>query len=228
MSTRYDNDSEDVVKENTKQTEAINKYIIGTLKIYITPEIFVKNTSGDTKKRKMPSIYYTRQYTKTLGEVQKIQKEITNEQAASKLPSGSGASGTSGITTGTGTGMGQQMQQRQMQQQQQQQQEQMQQQQQQQEQMQRQQQQQMQRPQQQMQQLVRQPVKVMGGGAEPMYGMIVFLSFTFLVCRPNNAFSTFIGWLFASLIVIGLPSFFKNPLNALRLKKVSTWLFNVE
>ena len=171
MSTRYDNDSEDVVKENTKQTEAINKYIIGTLKIYITPEIFVKNTSGDTKKRKMPSIYYTRQYTKTLGEVQKIQKEITNEQAASKLPSGSGASGTSGITTGTGTGMGQQMQQRQMQQQQQQQQEQMQQQQQQQEQMQRQQQQQMQRPQQQMQQLVRQPVKVMGGGAEPMYGM---------------------------------------------------------
>jgi hypothetical protein len=173
MSTRYDNDSEDVVKENTKQTEAINKYIIGTLKIYITPEIFVKNTSGDTKKRKMPSIYYTRQYTKTLGEVQKIQKEITNEQVANKLPSGSGASGTSATSTGMGigAGMGQQMQQRQMQQQQQQQQEQMQQQQQQQEQMQRQQQQQMQRPQQQMQQLVRQPVKVMGGGAEPMYGM---------------------------------------------------------
>jgi len=156
MSTRYDNDSEDVVKENTKQTEAINKYIIGTLKMYITPEIFVKNTSGDTKKRKMPSVYYTRQYTKTPGEVQKIQKEITSEQAANKLPSGSGsssASGTSGITTGTGTGqppqqMQQQPQQRMLQQPQQQQQ-------------------QMQRP----QQLVRQPTEVMGGGAEPMYGM---------------------------------------------------------
>jgi hypothetical protein len=103
----------------------------------------------------MPSVYYTRQYTKTPGEVQKIQKEITSEQAANKLPSGSGsssASGTSGITTGTGTGqppqqMQQQPQQRMLQQPQQQQ--------------------QMQRP----QQLVRQPTEVMGGGAEPMYGM---------------------------------------------------------
>ena len=43
MSSRYDNDSEDVVQENKKQTEAINKYIIGTLKMYIDPEIFVKN-----------------------------------------------------------------------------------------------------------------------------------------------------------------------------------------
>ena len=91
MSSRYDNDSEDVVQENKKQTEAINKYIIGTLKMYIDPEIFVKNTSGNTKKRKMPSIYYTRQYTKTTGEVQKIQKEITNEQTATKLSSGSGS-----------------------------------------------------------------------------------------------------------------------------------------
>ena len=76
MSSRYDNDSEDVVQENKKQTEAINKYIIGTLKMYIDPEIFIKNASGNTKKRKMPIIYYTRQYTKTTGEVQKIQKEI--------------------------------------------------------------------------------------------------------------------------------------------------------
>ena len=49
----------------------------------------------------------------------------------------------------------------------------------------------------------------------------------FLVLGPN-AFSTSIGLLFLSLIVTGLPSFFKNPLNALRLKKVSTWLFIVE
>jgi nicotinic acid mononucleotide adenylyltransferase len=156
MSSRYDNDSEDVVQENKKQTEAINKYIIGTLKMYINPEIFVKNPSGNTKKRKMPSIYYTRQYTKTPGEVQKIQKEVTNEQAANKLASGSGsgsgasgASGTSGITTGTGMGqpMQQQFQQPQLQQFQQP---------------------QLQQPQ---QQLVPQPVKVMGGGAEPIYGM---------------------------------------------------------
>ena len=153
MSSRYDNDSEDVVQENKKQTEAINKYIIGTLKMYINPEIFVKSSSGNTKKRKMPSIYYTQQYTKTPGEVQKIQKEITSEQAANKLASGSGSgsgvSGTSGITTGTGMGqpMQQQFQQPQLQQFQQP---------------------QLQQPQ---QQLVPQPVKVMGGGAEPMYGM---------------------------------------------------------
>ena len=97
MSSRYDNDNEDVVQENKKQTEAINKYIIGTLKMYIAPEIFVKNASGNTKKRKMPSIYYTRQYTETPSEVQKTQKTITNEQAANKLPSGSGSSGASGI-----------------------------------------------------------------------------------------------------------------------------------
>ena len=42
MSKQYDNDDEDVVKENKKQTEAINKYIIGTLKMYISPEIFIK------------------------------------------------------------------------------------------------------------------------------------------------------------------------------------------
>jgi hypothetical protein len=173
MSTRYDNDNEDVVQENKKQTEAINKYIIGTLKMYIAPEIFVKNASGNTKKRKMPSIYYTRQYTETPSEVQKTQKTITNEQSANKLPSGSGSSGASGAsgasgisatTTGMGTGMGQQppLQQFQQPMQQQQQQQQMQQQQQQQQQMQQ---------MQQMQQLVRQPVKVMGGGAESMYGM---------------------------------------------------------
>ena len=42
--------------------------------MYISPEMFVKNTSGDTKKRKMPSIYYTRENTKTISEIQKIQK----------------------------------------------------------------------------------------------------------------------------------------------------------
>ena len=103
MSKQYDNDDEDVVKENKKQTEAINKYIIGTLKMYISPEIFIKNASGDTKKRKMPSIYYTRRYTETPSEVQKTQKEITNEQSTNnKLPNG--ASSTSGQTTGVGIG----------------------------------------------------------------------------------------------------------------------------
>ena len=85
MSRQYDNTShEDIIKENTKQTEAINKYIIGTLKMYITPEIFLKNASGDTKKRKFTSIYYTREYTKTPSEIQKIQKEISNEEEMNK------------------------------------------------------------------------------------------------------------------------------------------------
>ena len=172
MSSRYDNDSEDVVQENKKQTEAINKYIIGTLKMYIDPEIFLKNTSGNTKKRKFPSVYYTRRYTETPSEVQKTQKAITNEQAVNKLPSGSGASGasgTSGITAGIGAGTGQQPPLQQFQQQMQQQQPMQLQQQQQQQQLL-----QMQRPpmqQQIQQQLVRRPTEVMGGGAEPMYGM---------------------------------------------------------
>ena len=96
------------------------------------------------------------------------------------MSSGSGASGVSGIsatTTGMGMGMGMgqqpplqqfqqpmQMQQQQQQQQQQMLQQRMLQQQQQQQQMQQQQ-------QQQQQQLVRRPTEVMGGGAEPMYGM---------------------------------------------------------
>jgi hypothetical protein len=172
MSKQYDNDEEDVKKENDKQTEAINKYIIGTLKMYITPEIFVKGSSGDTKKRKLSSVYYTRKYTETPSEVQKTQKELTNEPGTNnKLPSGvsgssseSGLSNTSGISTGTGSQPQQpQLQQMQQQQQMQMRQQQMQQmQQQQQMQMRQQQMQQMQQP----QQLVRQPVKVMGGGAD--------------------------------------------------------------
>ena len=44
-------------REETKEKDAIEKYNVGTLKMYISPEIIETNKSGDFKKRTLSKIY---------------------------------------------------------------------------------------------------------------------------------------------------------------------------
>jgi nicotinic acid mononucleotide adenylyltransferase/O-acetyl-ADP-ribose deacetylase (regulator of RNase III) len=69
-------------KEERKEKDAIEKYNVGTLKMYISPEIIETNKSGDFKKRKLSKIYYLRKYTETPSELQQSQKI----QAAAAAP----------------------------------------------------------------------------------------------------------------------------------------------
>ena len=61
-------------QEEKKEKDAIEKYNVGTLKMYISPEIIETNKSGDFKKRKLSKMYYLRKYTRTPSELQQTQK----------------------------------------------------------------------------------------------------------------------------------------------------------
>jgi hypothetical protein len=61
-------------EEEKKEKNAIEKYNVGTLKMYISPEIIETNKSGDFKKRKLSKMYYLRKYTRTPSELQQTQK----------------------------------------------------------------------------------------------------------------------------------------------------------
>ena len=71
-------------REESKEKDAIEKYNIGTLKMYISPEIIETSKSGDFKKRKLSKIYYLRKYTETPSELQQSWK--TNGQAKAIEP----------------------------------------------------------------------------------------------------------------------------------------------
>ena len=64
-------------KEQTKREEVINKYNIGTLQIFINPEIL---SMEKKERKKIAKIYYKREYTVTPSEIQKSQKEYENLQ----------------------------------------------------------------------------------------------------------------------------------------------------
>ena len=70
-------------QEEKKEKDAIEKYNVGTLKMYISPEIIETNKSGDFKKRKLSKIYYLRKYTETPSELQQSQK---TQDAAAAAP----------------------------------------------------------------------------------------------------------------------------------------------
>ena len=50
-------------KEETKETDAIKQYNIGTLKMYVSPQIIETNKTGDFKKKKLNKIYNVRKFT---------------------------------------------------------------------------------------------------------------------------------------------------------------------
>ena len=72
--------------EEKKEKDAIEKYNVGTLKMYISPEIIETNKSGDFKKRKLSKIYYLRKYTETPSELQQSQKTQAAAAAAAAAP----------------------------------------------------------------------------------------------------------------------------------------------
>ena len=69
------------VAEQNKTTNIIKKYNIGTLQIFISPEI-LSMTSKERKR--IDKIYYKRDYTSTPSELQKSQKDYEKEVALQK------------------------------------------------------------------------------------------------------------------------------------------------
>ena len=63
------------VKEQNKTTNIIKKYNIGTLQMFISPEIL---SMTNKERKKIEKIYYKREYTYTPSESQKIQKNTKN------------------------------------------------------------------------------------------------------------------------------------------------------
>ena len=79
-----DDEKEEVpwyVKEQNKTSGIIKKYNIGTLQMFISPEI-LSMTSKERKK--IDKIYYKREYTITPNELQKSQKEYEKELTLQK------------------------------------------------------------------------------------------------------------------------------------------------
>ena len=75
------------VKEEEKEKIATDKYNIGTLKMYIAPDLLQISSSGQGKKRKLHKIYYKRSYTETPSELQQAQKTLnTIQPKVSTLP----------------------------------------------------------------------------------------------------------------------------------------------
>ena len=69
-------------KENKKTENIIKNYNIGTLKMFISPEI-LSMTSKERKK--IEKIYYKREYTETPSDILKTQKEVALQEKQ-KLP----------------------------------------------------------------------------------------------------------------------------------------------
>jgi isopenicillin N synthase-like dioxygenase len=69
------------VAQQNKTTNIIKKYNIGTLQIFISPEI-LSMTSKERKR--IDKIYYKRDYTSTPSELQKSQKDYEKEVALQK------------------------------------------------------------------------------------------------------------------------------------------------
>jgi len=83
-----ENDEEDekdnvswYIKKQNKTINIIKKYNIGTLQMFINPEIL---SMTNKERKKIEKIYYKREYTSTPSESQKFQKEYEKELALQK------------------------------------------------------------------------------------------------------------------------------------------------
>ena len=84
MSSKEEEPEKDYYQEEErKKEEIIKKYNVGTLQIFLTPEIL---SMEKKERKKIAKIYYKREYTTTPSELQKSQKEYENLQKQIQQP----------------------------------------------------------------------------------------------------------------------------------------------